>query len=499
MSMKPSLGLNVSQNLVITPQLQQAIYLLQLSTLDLQQEIQQALESNPLLELEETDPALNKAEPDPFDTSTREASKAEAEQEAKASEMNQWEEQRLPDELPVDTAWDDIYSHDYTPPAGNQDHQQEYFERDTSSTSLIDHLMWQLNLSLHNERDRLIGETLIDSIDAQGYLTEDPQVICDALQEQNEIFADLTCEEVLALLKLIQRFDPPGVGARDLRECLLLQLEQLPESTPHLASAKRLVDQYLEVLAARDYRFLIRRLKLRSEDDLHSIITLIQQLNPRPGSSIESEAASYVIPDLLVTRTQQGWRVELNPETLPKLRVQPQYAELIRRADNSETNQYLKDHFKEAQWLIKSLQSRCETLLKVGSKIVEVQQDFLDKGEEFMKPMVLADIATAIDMHESTVSRATTQKYIHTPRGIFELKYFFSSHVSTAEGGEASSTAIRAMIKKHISNEPAKKPLSDSKLADLLADAGIQIARRTVAKYREAMGIPPSSERKRLR
>jgi len=498
MSMKPSLGLNLSQNLVITPQLQQAIYLLQLSTLDLQQEIQQALESNPLLELEETEQTPS-VEADPFDTSTREANKADAQQEATATEMNQWEEQRLPEELPVDTAWEDVYSHDYSPPSGNQDNFQENYERDTSSTSLIDHLIWQLNLSLHNERDRIIGETLIDSINPEGYLTEDPQVICESLQSQDEQFHDLTCEEVGALLKLIQRFDPPGVGARDLRECLLLQLEQLPEDTPYLSQARRLVDQYLEILAGRDYRFLMRRLKLKSEDELHEIITLIQQLNPRPGSSIENEASGYVIPDLLVTRTQQGWRVELNPETLPKLRVQPQYADLIRRADSSDTNQYLKEHFREAQWLIKSLQSRSETLLKVGSKIVEVQQDFLEKGEEFMKPMVLADIATAIEMHESTVSRATTQKYIHTPRGLFELKYFFSSHVSTAEGGEASSTAIRAMLKKLIGNEPAKKPLSDSKLADLLADSGIQIARRTVAKYREALGIPPSSERKRLR
>jgi len=498
MSMKPSLGLNLSQNLVITPQLQQAIYLLQLSTLDLQQEIQQALESNPLLELEEVDQPL-RVEADPFDTSTREANKAEDQQEANSTEMNQWEEQRLPEELAVDTAWEDVYSHDYTPPSGHQDSFQENFERDTASTSLIDHLLWQLNLSLHNERDKIIGETLIDSINLEGYLKEDLQVICDSLQSQDPAFDDLTCEEVGALLKLIQRFDPPGVGARDLRECLLLQLEQLPLETPYLTQARRLVDQYLEVLAGRDYRFLMRRLKLKNEDELHAIITLIQQLNPRPGTSIENESSGYVIPDLLVTRTQHGWRVELNPETLPKLRVQPQYAELIRRADSSDTNQYLKDHFREAQWLIKSLQSRSETLLKVGSKIVEVQQDFLEKGEEFMKPMVLSDIATAIEMHESTVSRATTQKYIHTPRGLFELKYFFSSHVSTAEGGEASSTAIRAMLKKLISNEPAKKPLSDSKLADLLADSGIQIARRTVAKYREALGIPPSSERKRLR
>lgn len=499
MSMKPSLGLNLSQNLVITPQLQQAIYLLQLSTLDLQQEIQQALESNPLLELEEADEALLPPQADPFDTSTREAQKAEAEQDAAPSEMNQWEENNLPTELAVDTAWDDIYNHDYSSGSGSGDEPMEGYERDTISDTLSDHLLWQLNLNLHNEHDRLIGETLIDSINAEGYLTEELDVITEALRGQNELFAELDSDEVQAVLRLIQRFDPPGVGARDLRECLLLQLEQLPDHTPHLTSARKLVDQYLEVLASRDYRFLIRRLKLNSEDELHDIITLIQQLNPRPGSSIESETSSYIIPDLLVTRTKHGWRVELNPEILPKLRVQPHYADLIRRADSSDTNVYLKDHYREAQWLIKSLQSRSETLLKVGSKIVEVQQDFLEKGDEYMKPMVLADIANAIEMHESTVSRATTQKYIHTPRGIFELKYFFSSHVSTAEGGEASSTAIRAMLKKLISSEPPRKPLSDSKLADLLAESGIQIARRTVAKYREAMNIPPSSERKRLR
>nr|WP_072324489.1 RNA polymerase factor sigma-54 [Marinospirillum alkaliphilum] len=497
--MKPSLGLNLSQNLVITPQLQQAIYLLQLSTLDLQQEIQQALESNPLLELEENEDYPPAPQADPFDTSTREAQKAEALQDSAPTEMKEWDEDHLPSELPVDTAWDDVFSHDYSPPSGSGEDMGDQFERDTAGTSLADHLLWQLNLNLHNEHDRLIGETLIDSISPEGYLTEDPEVICEALRSQDPMFSDLETDEVIAVLKLVQRFDPPGIGARDLRECLLLQLEQLPADTPRLACARKLVDQYLEVLASRDYRFLLRRLKLNSEDELHEIITLIQQLNPRPGSSIESEASSYIVPDLLVSRTRHGWRVELNPETLPKLRVQPHYADLIRRADSSDTNQYLKDHYREAQWLIKSLQSRSETLLKVGSKIVEVQQDFLEKGEEYMKPMVLADIATAIEMHESTVSRATTQKYIHTPRGIFELKYFFSSHVSTAEGGEASSTAIRAMLKKLISAEPPRKPLSDSKLADLLADSGIQIARRTVAKYREAMNIPPSSERKRLR
>lgn len=499
MSMKPSLGLNVSQNLVITPQLQQAIYLLQLSTLDLQQEIQQALESNPLLELEDEDQQLLTAA-DPFDTSTREAQKATEQQEAAPTEMNQWEENNLPEQLAVDTAWDDVYNHDYSPSSGSGSSEDfEDYERDTAVTSLADHLLWQLNLNIHNPIDRLIGETLIDSINVEGYLRDDLDAITEGLQKQNTELAELTTGEVQSVLKLIQRFDPPGVGARDLKECLALQLEQLPADTPYLSQAIRLVEQYLEVLAARDYRFLMRRLKLDNEDQLHEVITVIQQLNPRPGDSIESETASYIIPDLLLTRTKQGWRVELNPETLPKLRVQSNYSDLISRADSSATKDYLKGHHRDAQWLIKSLQNRSETLLKVGTQIVERQQEFLEKGDEFMVPMVLADIADAIEMHESTVSRATTQKYIHTPRGIYELKYFFSSHVTTSEGGEASSTAIRAMLKNLIADEPPRKPLSDNKLAGLLSETGIQIARRTVAKYRESMNIPPSNERKRLR
>lgn len=499
MSMKPSLGLNVSQNLVITPQLQQAIYLLQLSTLDLQQEIQQALEENPLLELEEIDdepPIIA----DPFDTATREAQKAEKQQEAAPEEMNQWEEKNLPEELAVDTAWDDVYSQDYSPSSGSASTEDyEDYARDTAVTTLSDHLLWQLNLNIHNPNDHLIGETLIDSINTEGYLRDDLNAITEGLQNQNSQLSELTTAEVHSVLKLIQRFDPPGIGARDLKECLALQLEQLPTETPYLNQAIKLVNQYLEVLAARDYRFLMRRLKLSDEDELHEVISLIQRLNPRPGNSIESEASNYIIPDLLLSRTNNGWRVELNPDSQPKLRVQANYSDLISRADSTATKDYLKGHHRDAQWLIKSLQSRCETLLKVGSKIVERQQDFLEKGDEFMVPMVLADIADAIEMHESTVSRATTQKYMHTPRGIYELKYFFSSHVATSEGGEASSTAIRAMLKKLIADEPPRKPLSDSKLANLLAETGIQIARRTIAKYREAMNIPPSSERKRLR
>lgn len=516
MTMKPALGLTVSTNLVITPQLQQAIHLLQLSTIDLQQEIHEALESNPLLEIDDGD--------DNGYTEAHESSAQEAHQDTHAHESSaqttnsdepdgrseehdegpqadsQWEEQ-IPSDLAVDTAWDDIYTHDYMPPSGSGAHDEFEgpYERNDQEDSLQEHLLWQLNLSLHNERDRLIGETIIDSIGSDGYLSTPLESLAEALQQQEAILADVETNEVAAILRLIQQFDPPGVGARDLRECLLLQLDQLPTDTERLATARRMVEQYLEALASHDYRFLMRRLKLRNEDELHTVISLVQGLNPRPGSQITSETPDYIIPDLVVTRQHGRWRVELNPEAMPKLKVQSHYADMIRRADQSPTNQYLRDHYREAQWLIKSLQSRNETLLKVGSKILELQHEFFEQGEEAMKPMVLADIAEAIEMHESTVSRATTQKYMHTPRGIFELKYFFSSHVSTAEGGEASSTAIRAMIKKLISQEPPRKPLSDSKLADMLAADGIQIARRTVAKYREAMQIPPSSERKRLR
>lgn len=497
MSMKPSLGLNVSQNLVMTPQLQQAIYLLQLSSLDLQQEIQQALEDNPLLELEE-DNEHPLPDTDPFDTSTREAQKAAEQQEAAPSSMDEWEEQNLPEELAVDTAWEDIYTQDFTDYSSSQVSEDDSYERDSSSLSLADHLDWQLNLNIHNANDRLIGVALIDSINPDGYLLEDLNAITHGLQQHYPQFKQLTSNEVVTVLKLIQSFDPPGVGCRNLQECLQLQVNQLPEDTPYLRQAKRVIDQYLEVLAAKDYRFLMRRLQLESEEQLQEVIKLIQQLNPRPGSSIENQAASYLIPDLLLSRTESGWLVELNPETLPKLRLNANYSRLIDQADSTTTKNYLKGHQRDAQWLIKSLQSRGETLLKVGTEIVTRQQAFLEKGAEYMTPMVLADIATALNLHESTISRATNQKYMHTPKGIFELKYFFSSHVATSSGGEASSTAIRAMIKNLIAEEPPRKPLSDSKIANLLEAAGINIARRTVAKYRESMQIPSSSDRKSL-
>ncbi|HEY4731793.1 MAG TPA: RNA polymerase factor sigma-54, partial [Gammaproteobacteria bacterium] len=298
-------------------------------------------------------------------------------------------------------------------------------------------------------------------------------------------------------LHRIHNFDPVGVGARDLRECLLIQLQHLELETPWRERAQKLVSEYLPLLASRDYTQLMRRLKF-TQDELREVISLVQSLNPRPGSLIASKPSEYIIPDVLVRKEKDTWRVELNTDAIPRIRINRDYAHLVKRADNSADNTYLRNHLQEARWFIKSLKSRNETLLKVATSIVERQRNFLEYGEEAMKALVLHDVAIAVGMHESTISRVTTQKYMHTPRGIFELKYFFSSHVSTEDGGECSATAIRALLKKLIAVENPAKPLSDSKLAQMLAEQGIKVARRTIAKYRESITIPSSSERKRL-
>jgi RNA polymerase sigma-54 factor len=304
-------------------------------------------------------------------------------------------------------------------------------------------------------------------------------------------------DEVQAVLQQIQQLEPVGVGARDLSECLRIQLRQLPADTPGRREGLELVGEYIDVLAARDYNQLMRLMRIEREE-LQQAIGLIQTLHPRPGSLVSSGDAQYVIPDVFVRRNNGVWQVELNPDAFPRLRVNSHYASLIRRADNSTDNNTLKTHLQEARWFIKSLKSRSETLLKVATCIVQRQQGFLEHGEEAMKPMVLHDVAEAVGMHESTISRVTTNKYMHTPRGIYELKYFFSSHVFMKSGAECSSTAIRALLKKLIGAENPKRPLSDSKIATILSDQGINVARRTVAKYRESMAIPSSTDRKTL-
>ena len=501
--MKPSLVLKMGQQLTMTPQLQQAIRLLQLSTLDLQQEIQEALDSNPMLEREEDGDDFDGSDPmaEAVDRSSDAGSEKISTQESTYEEPSHsgegldeadWGE-RIPSELPVDTAWEDIYQTSASSLPSNDDDEWDFTSRTSSGVSLQSHLLCQLNLAPMSDTDRLIATTLIDCINDQGYLEESLQEIVDSFDPELEIELD----EVEVVLRRIQQFEPAGIGARDLRECLLLQLRQLPDRTPWLSEAQRLVSDHLDLLGSRDYSLLMRRMKLK-EDELRQVIELIQSLNPRPGSQIEASEPEYVVPDVIVRKHNDRWLVELNQDAMPRLRVNAQYASFVKRADSSADNTFMRNQLQEARWFIKSLLSRNETLMKVATQIVEHQRAFLEHGDEAMKPLVLHDIAEAVGLHESTISRVTTQKYMHTPRGIYELKYFFSSHVSTAEGGECSSTAIRAIIKKLVAAENPKKPLSDSKIAGLLEAQGIQVARRTVAKYRESLGIAPSSERKRL-
>ena len=496
--MKQSLQLRIGQSLTMTPQLQQAIKLLQLSSLELQTEIQQTLDANPLLEQEDNLGEIAVVDSEPGRTNGADGDEPGEISTAADRVTENRAEQTLPDDLEVDSKWDDIYDNIPVSPtqaSSIRDDNRDLFENQAPPLdALNEHLLWQLNCSHLTETDHEIGLAIIDSIDDSGYLNQSAEDIHVGLLKQ---FEDIEFDEVEAVLHFVQHFDPVGVAARSPSECMTIQLSQLNPSTPHLGKALALVDKYLEQLASNDFALLKRRLQA-SDAELAEIIKLIQTSNPHPGHVISENHAQYIIPDVYVSKHSGRWQVSINPENAPQLRVNSQYAKLIRRSDNSEQNTYLKDHLQEARWFIKSLQSRNETLLRVANAIVDQQQTFLEYGEEAMRPMVLRDIAELLELHESTISRVTTQKYMHTPRGILEFKYFFSSHVSTSDGGECSSTAIRAIIKKFVAAERPEKPLSDNKIALLLGEQGINVARRTVAKYREAMHIPPSNERKRL-
>ncbi|MEZ0121923.1 MAG: RNA polymerase factor sigma-54 [Candidatus Reddybacter sp.] len=505
--MKQSLQLRMGQQLSMTPQLQQAIKLLQLSSLDLHLEIQQTLYSNPLLELAE------EIEPEPEEVSNEQLANEIADN---GDSPGEWSKE-IPNELPVDAQWDDIYPAAPTASSAAPNSDNRDFESYHSVTeSLQDHLLWQLNLTPMSDLDHLIATTLIDNIDDNGFLESAVEDIWQplALSLTSASLADasadnvekdtqndeegLALEEVLAVLHRIQQFDPPGVAASDLSDCLLIQLNQLSPETPSLDDAKLLSGQYLDLIAERNFPLLCRKTGLE-QNAIEAAIGLIQSLSPRPGECIDSGDADYVVPDASVQKIHGHWLVTLNGDIAPRLCINKEYAGLVQRADNSKDNTFLRDNLQEARWFLRSLESRNDTLLRVSRCIVEMQQEFLERGPEAMKPLVLADVAEQLELHESTISRVTTQKYLDTPRGIFELKYFFSSHVSTAAGGECSSTAIRAMLKRMIADEPTSKPLSDSKLATLLQDEGIQVARRTVAKYRESLNIPSSSDRKRFK
>nr|WP_312825213.1 RNA polymerase factor sigma-54 [Acinetobacter oleivorans] len=481
--MKLSVGLKVANSLSLTPQLQQAIRLLQLSSLELEQEIQIQLDSNPLLEkIEEeslTDSLSALESKDSDDLTT---------------ELNA---NHLPDDLPVDTDWDDIYTHQSTALA-----TPEFEEREDNrqvQLSLKEHILEQVNLLHFSKIDQLIAYCIVDALDDKGFLdAEIEEIILAAQQLLNEmdIEEDIEEDEVLVVLKHIQRLDPLGIGSRNLAECLKIQLEFLPKDVEYLNEAKSLL-QYYELLIANDLNKLLKQTGL-TKDQLKFAINLLKTLKPYSGMDFDKQESDYQIPDVVVSKKDLHWQVQLNPDVLPKLRINSFYSSMIRRADQSEDNLYLRNQMLEAKNFIKSIDERHKTLLKVASCIVEHQKAFLEIGAEAMKPLVLRDVAEEVELHESTVSRVTTNKYMLTPRGLFELKYFFSSHVGTTAGGEASSTAIRAMIKKLVASENPRKPLSDNVIATLLKDEGIEVARRTVAKYRESLHIPSSSERKVL-
>ncbi len=527
--MKQTLQLRLGQQLAMTPQLRQAIHLLQLSTLDLQTEVQEALDSNLMLEDGADDPvetapeagiqnegASTSSENPDLPGSKDQASNGEAKdgmdtpaEQTNADSNTTEEKTEIPEELPMDADWDEIYDTGQTSYSASGDDQGRDIldtRRASQEETLQEHLNWQLELTPFSNIDRLIADAIIDSIGDDGYLMMPLEEIHEGLIHiQQDMGMDLSneeiqieLEEVEAVLHRIQQFDPIGVASANLSECLTLQLQALPKDLPNRQTALLITKRYLELLGSRDLKQLMRRVKI-NQDTLDDIIDLIRSLNPKPGAKFTPNTAQYIVPDVFVRKIKGIWQVEPNADAMPRLRINNLYAGMVKRADNSPDNSFLRNNLQEARWFIKSLKSRHETLLKVARAIVLRQENFLEIGDEGMQPLVLRDIAEAVEMHESTISRVTTQKYMHTPRGIYEFKYFFSSHVGTADGGECSATAIRAMIKKMTVAEDPAKPLSDNKIANVLGEQGIKVARRTVAKYRESMGIPPSNERKRLK
>lgn len=485
--MKQGLELGVSQHLALTPQLQQAIRLLQLSTLDLQTEIREALDANPLLE----------AEDDATEIAPEEipAPPVVPEQPERALEFGA--DSEIPQELAVDGNWEDTFI-DLGAGTGatsrDEDDASDFTALSSKPETLHDHLQWQLDLTPFSDSDRLIAELIVDAIKPDGYLGQPIDELRATASEARGDAVDET--ELLAVLRRIQHFDPAGVGARDLAECLRLQVEQRPDLDSALREAALGVLEYIGLLAEHDYKAL-QRVTGVSSDLLDRAVHLIQALNPRPGNSLDADEPEYIVPDVLVRKIGGAWQVELNPAIAPRLRINQTYAGMIRRRDSGADNEYLKNRLQEARWFINSLKSRNDTLLRVARAIVQRQIGFFEEGPQAMVPLVLQDIADELGLHQSTISRATNRKYMHTPRAIYELKFFFSSHVSTSDGGAASATAIRARIRDLIAAEPPGSPLSDNDVAEKLNDAGINVARRTVAKYRESMNIPSTTERRK--
>ncbi len=471
--LKPALQLRLGQQLTMTPQLQQAIKLLQLPVLELQAQVQLALESNVMLEVEdEESQELTPLEQQQAVDQAPDADEGPREEEVSVEMVDPWD--------------------DTSTPAGekrtNDDDDRPLEFADEAERDLHQHLIWQLETSPLDPRQVWIGEAIIDALNDDGYLTESLADILASLTTDLPVTAD----EVEQVLAYVQTFDPAGIGARSVSECLCLQLSQLEPETPGRDLALRLAQDHLQDVADRDVATLRRALDV-DEEALQEAMALIQGCQPRPGSAFQSSQPEYIVPDVFVKRTASGWAVEINPASVPRLRVNQSYAGVVARSADYAT---LRAQLQEARWLIRSLEIRRETLLKVARTIVQRQSAFLEKGDEAMEPMILRDVAEAVSMHESTISRVTTGKYMHTPRGIFEFRYFFSSHVAGTDGGDVSSVAIRARIRRLIADEDGARPLSDAQLAELLASEGIKVARRTVAKYRESLGLASSSERR---
>lgn len=488
--MKQSLQLRVSQHLALTPQLQQSIRLLQLSTLELHQELEQILSDNPLLERLD----------DPLDHSVRLLADGALGAAGAPSEGAATEAPAAPSE--------DSFEATDAPPAAEGGESEWTFD-DVPRTSkssedddgrpqlgahevtLREHLLEQMRVTVREPRDRALLELVIDALDDNGYLSESLEEIHARLPEELEIGMD----ELSIALAMLQNFDPPGVGARHAAECLALQIKRLPK-IPMVTRrlALQIVEQHLALFAQRDFNKLKKAFDC-DDEDLREAQAVIRQCNPHPGAEFGSGASDYVVPDVIVKKTKNGWQVMLNHDVMPRLRVNAMYANILKQSKGEGS---LTSQLQEAKWLIKNMRQRFDTILRVAQAIVERQRNFFSHGAVAMRPLVLREIADTLGLHESTISRVTTQKYMLTPHGMFELKYFFGSHVATEAGGEASSTAIRALIKQLIGAEDSKNPFSDSKIADMLGEQGMVVARRTVAKYREALKIPPVSLRKAL-
>ncbi len=476
--MKHSLQLKLGQHLTLTPQLQQSIRLLQLSTLELNQELEQMLQDNPLLEREDEDETPSEAPAHTAEAETQVTETTAAPEPSNESEPA--------------TSLDDADWNDYSSASGD-DEDNDYAQGAVSGATLREHLLNQLIVSPLTVRDRTLVAALIDDLDEAGFLTQPLEDIAAGLADELE---ELEPEEVETALKHLQNMDPTGVGARNLAECLTLQLRALPADTPARDDAIRLTTHHLDLLAARDVGKLKKMLGI-DDPTLRAVRTLILSMNPRPGAAFGVDETHYVIPDVYVRKIKGMWIASLNADAMPKLRVNRVYADILARHRENGGNQ-LATQLQEARWLIKNVQQRFDTILRVSQAIVDRQKHFFEHGEVAMRPLVLREIADAVELHESTISRVTTQKYMMTPRGLYELKYFFGSHVSTDNGGACSSTAIRALIKQLVAAENIGKPLSDGQLAEVLGQQGIVVARRTVAKYRESLQIPPANMRRSL-